>query len=133
MLVAGKMQLVIGVDFFIVMAWLQALAWVCDIIENIYLLRKVKSPVLTEKSARVHKAYLYMEAVKWGLSLVGAICCISAICYFWLAGQYSGGSLYYLLIVIGEIAVFLLAAKLFMKKSNSIIIPKASNGKPESN
>lgn len=114
MLVSAKMQLAFGINIFIILAWLQLIPWLCDIIENIYLLRKINpDPALS--SPAVHKAYLLMEAFKWGIALTATICAVAAICYFWLTGHYAVHSLYYLLIIGGEIILFLILGKLFLK------------------
>ena len=114
MLVSAKMQMSFGVNVFTLLAWAQLIPWLCDIIENIYLLRKIRpDPVLS--IASVHKAYLRMEYIKWGIALSAAICAIAAICYFWLSGHYAVHSLYYLLIVVAEIILFSIAGKLFLK------------------
>ncbi|MDB5199697.1 MAG: hypothetical protein JWO92_1660 [Chitinophagaceae bacterium] len=115
MLVSAKMQWPFGVNVFIILAWLQVVPWLCDIIENIYLLGKIKpDPVLSAPS--VHKAYLWMEYIKWGIALGSAIGAVAAICYFWLAGHYDVHSLRYLGIIAAEIILFLLAGKIFLKK-----------------
>lgn len=109
MLVAAKMQYSGGAKIFSVLAWAQIIPWICDIIENIYLLRKIKpKPVLS--SLTVHRAYVRMEVVKWGIAL-GA-----AICYFWLAGNYKVSSLNYLLVLSGEVILFVMLGKFFLKK-----------------
>jgi|ERR1035437_1083773 hypothetical protein len=136
MLVSAKMQMSFGVNVFTLLAWAQLIPgfgiiiivpfvftllawaqlipWLCDIIENIYLLRKIRpDPVLS--IASVHKAYLRMEYIKWGIAFSAAICAIAAICYFWLSGHYAVHSLYYLLIVVAEIILFSIAGKLFLK------------------
>lgn len=113
--VAERMQLPAGRIVFIVLAWLQLISWVCDIIENIYLLGKIR-PNSAMSDEATHKAYLKMEAIKWGVALTGAVCSTSAICYFWLAGHYSAGSLRYILIVSGEIILFATAQILFINK-----------------
>ena len=114
MLVSAKMQSSFGREVFHVFAWAQIIPWLCDIIENIYLLRKMK-PHPPVSSAAFHKAYLLMECVKWGISLGAAICALAAICYFWLAGNYQVQSLNYLAVIAGEIIVFALMAKFFLK------------------
>jgi hypothetical protein len=91
-------------------------AWLCDIIENIYLLRKIK-PDVVESSPAVHKAYLGMECIKWGIALISTICAVAAIFYFWLTGHYEAGSLKYLLIMTGEVVIFFIATKLFLIKA----------------
>lgn len=114
--VAERMQLSLGHDVFIGLAWLQLVSWVCDIIENIYLLGKIHpEPVMPNVS--IHKSYLAMEAVKWGIVLTGAVCSVTAICYFWLSGHYSPNALPYIFIVSGEIILFLIAQTFFIKKT----------------
>ncbi len=115
MLVSAKMQSSVGINIFSILAWAQIIPWLCDIIENIYLLRKMK-PHPPVSAAVVHKAYLLMECVKWGISLGAAICAVAAICYFWLAGHYDVHSLNYLAIIAGEIILFVLFGNFFFKK-----------------
>ena len=75
-----------GHSLFATLAWLQLIPFLCDIIENIYLLNKLKpgSPV---SAPAIHTGYLALEVLKWGLSLTGTICGISAMFYFWIIGQ----------------------------------------------
>jgi hypothetical protein len=114
--VAHKMQFQIGHYIFLAFAFLQLVPWICDIIENIYLLGKIKpKPEIT--SEKKHTNYLRMEAIKWGTALTAAVCSVSAIFYFWLSGNYSFNSFFFLLIVVGEIIIFLIALKVFLKKN----------------
>lgn len=116
----------IGQYVFLVFAILQIIPWICDIIENIYLLKKIKEGInikdtkeaLAEKE-NTHKAYLVLEAFKWGISLTATTCAISAICYFWLTGDYSGTSFKYILIVLAEIIVFAFIVKRFGGKKQA--------------
>ena len=99
---------------FAVLAWLQLIAWVCDIIENIYLLNKIHPEPVVSNTA-VHKAYEMLEKCKWGIALTATICSIAAIFYFWLVGLYSFQSLNYFLIVVAEIIIFLGLKKITAK------------------
>jgi hypothetical protein len=115
--VAERMQLSIGYYIFAALAWLQLVAWLCDIIENIYLLGKIRpDPVLSALSR--HKDYLAMEGVKWGISLTGTACSLSAVCYFWLSGNYSSASLPFIVVVIVEIILFFIMHAFFIRKKN---------------
>lgn len=116
MQVSHKMNLTFGINVFMIFAFLQLVAWLCDIIENIYLLRKIR-PDVVESTTVVHKAYLCMECIKWGIALISTICAVAAIFYCWLTGRYSVNSLNYLLIFTGEIVLFAAATKFFFKKS----------------
>ncbi len=118
--VSGKMESGLGKYLFIELAFLQLVPWLCDIIENIYLLNKIKPDIEDPKqmnragqqaAIKKHKNYLRMEAVKWGISLTALVCALSAVCYCWFTGTYSRQSLYYLLAVIGELAVFFFAVR----------------------
>jgi hypothetical protein len=113
--VGQKMQYNFGHVVFTVLAMMQVLAWICDIIENVYLLSKI-NPDVQESSAQIHTWHLYMEAAKWGISLTATVCAISAISYFWLTGAYSQYSSMYLLIVIAEMIVFILFFTFLSKK-----------------
>src|SRR3982751_4158574 len=118
--VSAKMHPHFGYYLFLVLAILQVIPWICDIAENIFLLGKLKSdiekPTETPGAKLKHKRYLFMEAIKWGVLLTGAVCALSAIAYFWLTGNYSGNSLVFLLIVFAEILLFLLGVKLISPK-----------------
>ncbi len=104
-----------GQNIFAVLAWLQALAWLCDILENCYLLGKVvPNPSQTPPAA--YKVYQLNEILKWGISLTGAVCGIAAMLYFWVVGNFSASSLIYLLVIIAEIVLIPLLGGLFSKK-----------------
>lgn len=115
-LIAGKMEHQAGRAVFTAFAYLQFLPWLFDIIENIYLLSKIK-PNVTESSHSVHKAYLAMEAIKWGIALTGAVCAIAALCYFWLSGNYATDSVRYFVFIILEIIIFAVLLKFVTKTS----------------
>lgn len=123
--IAHKMQLSFGYSFFIALAFLQLIPWICDIIKNCYLLNKIKKEVLPS-SEEFHRNYLWMEGFKWGITLIAAISAISVICYFWLTGNYSSNSLYYLLIVLSEIIIFIGTNNLLFKSNQ---INKTKNSK----
>ena len=103
-----------GHGLFAILAWLQCIAWLCDIIENIYLLNKIRPEPEASKPA-VHVAYLVLEICKWGIALTAAVCSIAAMFYFWLVGRYSDHSIHYLLIIAAEIIVIFIAKKITAK------------------
>ncbi|MEX6688249.1 hypothetical protein QTN47_12120 [Danxiaibacter flavus] len=113
-LISGKMEHDAGKAVFTALAFLQFLPWLFDIIENIYLLSKIK-PDVKASSNPVHKAYLAMEAAKWGIALTGAICAIAALCYFWLSGSYASDSVRYFVFIVAEIIIFAALLKFFIK------------------
>ena len=113
MKVSAKM-IYFGHKLFAVFAWLLFLAWLCDIIENIYLLNKIRPDPEISKPF-VHKSYEILEMVKWGIPLLTAVCSIAAIFYFWLIGLYSYDSLNYIFIITVEIIIYLILKKLTTK------------------
>ena len=103
-----------GHQFFAILAWLQCIAWLCDIIENIYLLNKIR-PLPPQSKPVVHVSYLVIELCKWGIGLTATVCSIAAMSYFWIVGQYSAHSIPYLLIIAAEILVIFIAKKISTK------------------
>jgi hypothetical protein len=97
-----------GEIFFECLAWLQLIAWLFDAMENGYLLNKIK-PGVTPSTPEVHKAYQQMVFAKWILLLTGIVCAFSALLFFWVSGKYESRSLHYLLILVGEAIVFVIA------------------------
>jgi hypothetical protein len=132
--VAHKMeQNFIGFYVFMGLAFLQVIPWVCDIIENVYLLKKinprikdvdVKNLDKSEIEQNKHKRYLSMEGLKWGIALTATVCSISAVSYFSLTGQYSDNSLNFLLIIAAQTVIFLLAVKFLLKKKTKATVKK---------
>jgi len=103
-----------GQYFFMILAWLQVLALIFDIIENIYLLKKIH-PGVEASSVSVHKTLQFFALAKWGIALVSIICALSGALDVWLVGRYDTVSLKYILILIGEVVLFLLAGMLIKK------------------
>ncbi len=110
MMISWKMTS-FGHWLFAALAWAQIISWVLDIIENIRLLGKLKpdieAPTLTE-----HKAFQRLEITKWGIALLGTVCAISAVMYFWLIGRYSYNSLEYVVTFVAELAIFFVIGKI---------------------
>lgn len=61
--VAEKMSSV-GHGLFLVLAWLQVIAWALDVIENIYLLKKTQPNAIPSKRG-AHKSYQWVVTSKW--------------------------------------------------------------------
>lgn len=110
MKVSSKM-IYFGHNFFILLAWLQLVSWLLDIIEKIYLLNKI-TPNPTVSAPGVQVAYTILEVVKWAIPLVAIVCSIAALFYFWLGGRYYSNSLYYIIILLIELTVFFALKKL---------------------
>ena len=116
-LAAGKMTN-LGHPVFLILAWLQIIAWLCDIIENIYLLKNL-NPGIVLSTPAVHKAYQVLEITKFGIALTGVVCSVFGFLYFWLVGKYLYISLHYLVIIIAEILLFVIGGKLLYEKYNT--------------
>jgi len=103
-----------GHKLFAILAWLQLISWLCDIIENIYLLYMIR-PKPEESKEMPYTAYLAIEITKWGIALTAAVCSIAAMSYFWIIGRYSPHSLQYVLVIAAEIVVIFIAGKMTTK------------------
>lgn len=77
----------VGDDIFITLAALQLIAWLFDIIENCYLLKKLYHPHPSSPSA--HKMYKRVVMSKWAIAITGAICSVFGLLYFWIMGEFS--------------------------------------------
>ncbi|MEO8860095.1 MAG: hypothetical protein ABI358_01625 [Ginsengibacter sp.] len=109
-----------GHGLFAMLAWIQIIPLLCDVVESIYLLKKIKpDPVISNPA--VHQAYVLLEILKWGIPLTAAICCFGAAFYFWLIGMYSFNSLHFLLIATAEIIIFFILKKLTKKSEKEMM------------
>ena len=97
-LLSHKMNYV-GNYIFTILAWLQIIPFLCDIAENIYLLKKIHPDVKASKPS-VHKIYQLIVKTKWSIAIIAVVFCISALCYFWLTGNFSNSSLPYFLVIL---------------------------------
>ena len=97
-LLSHKMNYV-GNYIFTILAWLQIIPFLCDIAENIYLLKKIHPDVKASKPS-IHKIYQLIVKTKWSIAIIAIVFCISALCYFWLTGNFSNSSLPYFLVIL---------------------------------
>lgn len=120
MQVARRMP-VSGEIFFSALAWLQAIAWLSDIIENIIILKKIRqhedqSPLMSGNA--FFPLFQKLQFIKWGAALLALVCVLSSLMYFWISGFYSPSSLKYIVMFAGEILVFVILCALPAKKSH---------------
>ena len=108
MKIATKMSSYTGRGFFTIFAWLQALAFLLDIIENIYIWRKIK-PTLLPPGLTEYRAFQCLELIKWGIPLLAFVSGFSSLLYFWITGQYSIQSYVYIGLIAAEIILFIVA------------------------
>ncbi|PZF74360.1 hypothetical protein [Taibaiella soli] len=87
----------IGRWWFVMLGWAQLVSLLLDYVENIYFWRMVGNknivipkPDLSkpEIAAPSFKMIQILEIVKWGIVLIGFVCSISVMAYFWLIGNY---------------------------------------------
>lgn len=71
---------------FLVLAILQLIAWLFDVLENKYLFHKIKHPYPAQP--RRHKHYKNMVLAKWAFSTTGIVTSLSAHVYFWITGAF---------------------------------------------
>lgn len=100
MLIANKMSSW-GYYIFTLLAWIQVIPLICDLIENFYLLQKIRPDAPISKSS-VHKAYQLLGKIKWGIASVAVVFSISTLFYFWLTGNFSYSAIKFFGIIIGE-------------------------------
>lgn len=115
----------LGNYIFIILAWIQIIPLVCDLVENFYLLQKLH-PDATVSSFSTHKNYQLMARTKWGVFLVAVVFSISSLFYFWLIGNFSSYSLKYLIILIAELVAIFILIKL-TKNSSKINLDQYQN------
>ena len=104
-----KMEFV-GKYVFLVLAALQALPWLFDIIENIYLfnkLSKAKEMQNNVADSRSFNTFQLLVKAKFAIAFTGLVCAVFGLFYFWLMGAFSKGSLIYLAVLFAEILLFL--------------------------
>jgi len=99
---------------FETLAWLQVFAWLCDIFENAYILRKIH-PDSTPSGKMSHAIYTAVVYSKWGIALIGGICASMAIFYFWLSGRYNPDNLFFAMVLIAEIVGFFILKSVLNK------------------
>jgi len=108
----------VGRGFFSLFAWLQGVAWACDIAENLMLLPRVKQDV-APMGERQHRIYVRVVWLKWAIALIGFVTASMLALYFWVKGDYDPASLPYLIVFVGELAVFFAAGFFFGKKKQA--------------
>lgn len=102
-----------GHPFFAILAWLQIVPWLCNVIQNIFLLKKIH-PKTEPSTSSVFALMQIFGLSKWILSLGVLVICISILVYLWLEGNYRTNSLYFFIIILAEILLFL-----FLKKTTA--------------
>lgn len=73
--------------FFALLAWLQFLAWACDFLENGMLLSFLRKDVAKEIPKPKHLFFVSIVWAKWGLAIMGLICALMMMVYFWATGK----------------------------------------------
>ena len=110
-----------GQYLFATLAWLQAIAWLCDVLENGHLLRWVRmgTNLAWELPRGIHRRYVVIVWLKWGIALLGGISALMIMIYFWMKGAYAPSSLLWMGIYALEIILFGAAGLLFSAKKKA--------------
>lgn len=107
-----------GRYLFLALAALQALPLLFDIIENGYLLRKLRRPVTSDGPVSF-SVYQFLVKAKFAIALPGIVCAGSALLFFWLTGNYAYATLGYLGLMAAEVALALLLRRAVRPKSGA--------------
>lgn len=94
----------VGQYFFWLMAAFQLAAWLFDILENGYCLRKLRKPVpgATNNAFQTYSFFVYAKFI---LCLAGLASAVPALFYCWITGDFETGSLSYGGIMVAELLV----------------------------
>ncbi|MCD6012062.1 MAG: hypothetical protein K0Q79_1924 [Flavipsychrobacter sp.] len=95
--IAVELKTEVGRYWFMGLGWAQIIPFILDYIENTYfwiMINKRNIPVpkpdvtKPEPVSRPFKMMQLLQVFKWGIPLIGAVCSISVVAYFWLSGRY---------------------------------------------
>lgn len=81
---AGAADSEIGSKILLAMGWLQIVPWICDIIENIILLKKINHPLPIKEN--LYRLLKYLVGTKFFIAVLGVISTIFSLVYIWLIG-----------------------------------------------
>lgn len=105
----------IGKWFFWLLAGLQFFSWLFDVLENIYLAKKLRNPVVNE-NIRPYKRFIRRVQAKFVLALTGSICAVFALLFYWFTSDYNTDTPWYLLVLLVELILFIIAVNTKKKK-----------------
>lgn len=103
-----------GNYIFTTLAVIQMIPLICDVAENFYLLQKIH-PNVSPSKLSVHKAYQLLGKIKWVIASVAVVFAISTLFYFWLSGNFSFRSIQFLYIIVGELIIIYILARITSK------------------
>lgn len=106
--------------FFLTLGWVQIIAWICDIIQSVFLLKKIH-PKTVPSAQNIHSLMQKIGIIKWILSPGVLVICISIMIYLWLSGNYITSSLRFFIIIAIEIAFFLWLKKASTKDPEVVL------------
>ncbi|HEY5371446.1 MAG TPA: hypothetical protein VIJ75_20880 [Hanamia sp.] len=115
----------LGNYIFIILAWMQIIPFICDLVENFYLLQKLH-PDSAVSTPSVHKKYQLLGRAKWAVFLIAIAFSVSSLFYFWLTGSFSNPSLKFLIILIVELLIIFVLIKM-TKNSSKINLDQYQN------
>jgi hypothetical protein len=95
-------------EFFLALGYVQLLAWICDIFENIYLLGHIH-PYEKGEKIRFYRLYQFFVYIKWLTALIGAVCAVAAFAFLFFYGSFPSRWFIYLGIVVAALAIYFFA------------------------
>lgn len=103
-----------GDNLYFYLAAAQLLPFIFDIAENVYLLKKINTPILSK--TRVYNIYKNVVLAKWLVALAGFICSAFGLLYFWVAGRFQPSTIRVpVILVLIVIAWYLFHCCMFKK------------------
>ena len=114
----------IGKWLFLILAAAQLIAWLLDVIENIYLWRKVSKPPVglpetnTEKT-KAYTSFQFIVKTKFTIAFTGTVCSVFGLLYYWIIGDYQKEALPWLGGLVLLVIVFSLLSKPLKRKVDS--------------
>jgi hypothetical protein len=110
----------IGNEIFWVLAALQILPWLFDVLENGYLVRKTRTVTRVtsepDKNSADYRRFQFWVRAKFAVALTGAVCSLFGLLYFWIAGAFQPSSLPYLGGAALLVVIYLFAGNSLVKK-----------------
>lgn len=92
-----------GIYFFWIIGALQGGAWLCDILENVFLLRKLRKP----EPGKQFSSYSFFVYTKFIIAYAGLGVTLPVAFYFWMTGDFSTATVPYAMALLAETALAL--------------------------
>jgi hypothetical protein len=88
------------------LGWLQIIPWLCDVIENVILLKKIKSPLPVNEI--LYRLLKYVVGTKFFVATLGVSSTIFSLIYIWLIGRFSVSISHMVIILTAALVIFII-------------------------